>query len=543
MANTTDKKAPKGPLANRLAQLRQRLPALSKPNDYSWQVFSSPLMNAPLGIYVLQDGKLHFANYQFRDFTGYTEEELLETDSLGHVFSADREKVREHAVKTAKGDLSSPYEYRVTTKSGEIRWVMEYAASIPYQGKPASVGYCMDITRFKEAEQQLTKSQQQLFQAQKMESLGTLVAGVAHEINNSLNLITFNVPLLQKIWHDFHPILQEQASKEPDRKFGGLSYKILSENMEKLVSDIGTTARRLTKIVKHLKDFTRRSDIDEKELIKINDAVENALHLAQGAIKKSGVAVTCDLGNDLPAMEANLHVVEQIILNLILNAMQAIDHHQGKVKVVTGFQEDKGQILVSVSDNGKGIAPNIVDKIFDPFVTDRQAEGGTGLGLSVTYNLVKSHEGDITFETQETKGTTFTLSFPTRLRERVFKILVAEDEKPVREMLATALTMDRPYLVEQAENGIEACIKLGVSRPDLLILDVFMPEMNGVEVCRNIRTEPGLSDMKVIIVTGFPGDAKVKQIAAMGFSNIYPKPFNLHDFLRSVDTILKEPRV
>ena len=195
-----------------------------------------------------------------------------------------------------------------------------------------------------------------------------------------------------------------------------------------------------------------------------------------------------------------------------------------------------------MSDNGKGIAPNIADRIFDPFVTDRQAEGGTGLGLSVTYNLVKSQEGDITFETQETKGTTFTVFFPTRLRERVFKILVAEDEKPVREMLATALTMDRPYLVEQAENGIEACIKLGVSRPDLLILDVFMPEMNGVEVCRNIKTEPGLSDMKVIIVTGFPGDAKVKQIAAMGFSNIYPKPFNLHDFLRSVDTILKEPR-
>jgi CheY-like chemotaxis protein len=238
-------------------------------------------------------------------------------------------------------------------------------------------------------------------------------------------------------------------------------------------------------------------------------------------------------------MKGNLQSIEQIILNIIINAVQAINHDQGKVKITTGSQNKYGRIYISISDNGRGVAPSIADKLFDPFVTDKQAEGGTGLGLSVTYSLVKAHDGEISFQSNEGEGTTFNVSFPTTMRSRAARILVVDDDKTMREMLAQTLTADRPYLVDQASNGIEACIRLGTYHPDLLILDMFMPEMDGLEVCRNIKAEPELSDMKVIVTTGFPQDPNLKALAELGFTNIHYKPFSLSDFLNVVDNILE----
>ena len=181
--------------------------------------------------------------------------------------------------------------------------------------------------------------------------------------------------------------------------------------------------------------------------------------------------------------------------------------------------------------------------MFLPFVTDKQAQGGTGLGLSVTYGLVQAHEGDISFETRQGKGTTFTVSLPTLLKGKSIKILIVDDDPAIREMLIEALTLnrDQPYLIEEAANGIEATIKLGTYRPDLLILDIFMPEMDGLEVCRIIKNEPELSDMRVIISTGYPDHKKLEEMAKMGFSNVISKPFDLMDFVKKVESILAAP--
>lgn len=395
----------------------------------------------------------------------------------------------------------------------------------------------------KRAEEALRKSQEQLYQAQKMESLGTLVAGVAHEINNPVNLFMFNVPLVQKVWHDFLPVLKEHASKEPDKKYGGLTNGFLEENLDQLLSDMNMAANKVSKIVSDLKNFARKTTVVNKKLVQINDAIDHAVRLARTTLTKSGIELKVDLGDNLPRMEGNLQSIEQIILNLIVNASQAIDHDKGKVEIVTGFKKRTGQIFISVSDNGRGIAPSVSDNIFDPFVTNRQADGGTGLGLSITYNLVKAHDGEITFQSQKGKGTTFTVFFPTILKEKAAKILVVDDDESVRNMLTQALTMERPWSVDQSSNGTEACIKLGLDRPDLIILDISMPEMDGVEVCRIIKAESELRDMKVIIITGFPESPKAKEVVELGFGHIYAKPFNLKDFRKAVDNVLKGPSV
>jgi signal transduction histidine kinase len=388
--------------------------------------------------------------------------------------------------------------------------------------------------------QMLRENQQQLHQAQKMETLGTLVAGVAHEINNPINLIMYNLPLLQKIWSDFLPVMLERKQSEPDRKFGGFDYGFLADNLLQLVDDMKMAAHRVAKTVSDLKNYSKQSNVAEKVPLQINHAVKNALRLAKTTLRKSSVHIRLNLTDDLPDVEGNLQSIEQIILNILINAVQAIDHNRGQIEITTGFQVKDGRVHINIKDNGRGISPSIADKIFLPFVTDKQSQGGTGLGLSVTYSLVKAHEGEISYESRAHRGASFTVYLPSVLKREAARILVVDDDNAIRKMLIEALTMDRQYLVEEASNGIEASIKLGTYRPDLLILDIFMPEMDGLEVCRTIRGEPELSDMKVIITTGHPDHPKLDEVVELGFNNIFSKPFDLLQFIQDIKKILAE---
>jgi signal transduction histidine kinase/ActR/RegA family two-component response regulator len=387
-------------------------------------------------------------------------------------------------------------------------------------------------------ENALRESQQQLQQAQKMETLGTLVAGVAHEINNPINLIMYNIPLLQKIWTDFMPVLMENKQMEPERKFGGFDYDFLADNLVQLVDDMELAAHRVTKTVADLKNFSKQSNVAEKAPMQINTAVKNAMRLVQPTLRKSSVHMNLNLAEDLPDIEGNLQSIEQITLNILINAVQAIDHSRGEIEITTGFQVKDGRVYIQIADNGRGISPSISDKIFLPFVTDKHSEGGTGLGLSVSYSLVQAHEGEIIFETQQGNGSLFTVYLPSLLQQQAAKILVVDDDQSIRQMLIEALTLNRQYLVEEASNGIEASIKLGTYRPDLLILDIFMPEMDGVEVCRSIRGEPELAEMKVIITTGHPDHPKLDEVVNLGFKNIFSKPFDLINFINDIEKIL-----
>jgi len=380
----------------------------------------------------------------------------------------------------------------------------------------------------------------QLYQAQKMEALGALIAGVAHEINNPINLIMYNIPLLEKIWHDVLPVLNDQAVLYPQKKYGGLRHDFINHHLMQLISDMDMAAKRVATIVTGLKSFSRFSAQSEKIPLQINLAVENAIRLSQSTLRKLNVEIDLDLENDLPTISGNLQNIEQVILNLIINAAQAIEHDCGKIRISTRLQPQDGDIRISVSDNGKGVNPAIAGKLFDPFVTDKQEKGGTGLGLSVSYNLIKSHGGSITFDSCQGKGATFHVLVPSVLKRKPLRILVVDDDATIREMLREVLVQRRSYIVEEASNGIEACIRLGSHRPDLLVMDLFMPEMNGVEVCRVIKNDPVLSDMKIMMITGHEGHPLLGDISEFGFIDILYKPFNLEDFVIRVDNILMQ---
>jgi CheY-like chemotaxis protein len=305
-----------------------------------------------------------------------------------------------------------------------------------------------------------------------------------------------------------------------------------------LISDMDMAAKRVATIVTGLKSFSRFSTQSEKIPIQINLAVENTIRLLQSTLQKLNVKIDLDLENDLPTISGNLQNIEQVILNLVMNAAQAIEHDSGNIRISTRLQPQDGNIRISVSDNGKGVNPAIASKLFDPFITDKQEKGGTGLGLSVSYNLIKLHNGTITFESHQGKGATFHVLLPSALKRKIFRIMVVDDDVTIRKMLRKVLVQRCSYIVEEASNGVEACIRMGSCRPDLLVMDLFMPEMNGIEVCRVLKKDPVLSDMKIMIITGHEGHPLIGDISEFGSIDILYKPFNLEDFVKRVDKIL-----
>ena len=389
-----------------------------------------------------------------------------------------------------------------------------------------------------EAEQELHRWKEQLHQSQKMEALGTLVAGAAHEINNPINLIIYNIPLLKKVWQDLLPAIQAARAEHETKTFGGLKIDFLEENLGQMLSDVDLAAQRIVKIVSDLKNFARQTSVADKIQLDINRAIENAMRLIQTTVKKSGIITSLDLTPDLPLMEGNLQNIEQVILNIIINAIQSIEHDHGRILIESGIRKSDGHLYIRITDNGKGIDPAIADRMFDPFVTDKQDRGGTGLGLSVSYSLLKAHKGEISFESNPGEGTSFTVLFPSVQTDLSAKILIVDDDPTIRKLLTRALTEHRAYLVDEAANGIEACIKLGTYRPELLVLDIFMPDMDGVEVCRALGKDPGLAGVKVIITTGFPEHPKLQELIQMGYTDIHTKPFQIRPFIELVDKIL-----
>lgn len=494
--------------------------------------FSSLARAAIDHIYIIdRTGTFLYSNDRVRQFGMKTGNNLV-GKRLQHVFTPQvRRLFRENIQKILDGQDSVLFNHEQLVN--DVTWHLStilYPITMDRCSKTIG-GICRDISQHKIVENQL-------FQAQKMEALGTLVAGVAHEINNPINLILFNLPLLERIWDDLLPIVVEQAANAPRAKLGGLTYEFIQANLPRLISDMAKAAQRVVRIVSGLKDFSRKSNPAETAPIQVNKAVKNATFLVGTTLKKSKSKLILDLAPDLPLIQANLQNLEQVFVNLIINAVQSIHHNHGRIHLVTSLRAKDNQVVIEVADNGRGINPTVADKIFDPFVTDRQADGGTGLGLSVSYNLVKSLSGDISFQTIAGKGTTFSVALPVEIKRKRYKVMVVDDDRKFRELLICALSKQNDKVVEGFENGAEALIRLGSHPPDLLILDMFMPEIDGLGVCRAIKNELGLELTKVIIVTGFPDHPNLHEAARMGFVQIFTKPLSVDQLITRVQEIL-----
>jgi len=263
-----------------------------------------------------------------------------------------------------------------------------------------------------QAEEKARLRQDQLFRAAKMVSLGTLVSGVAHEINNPITSALLNTQTLRKVWEGVLPVLDERSQMDGDFRVGGMTYNQIRERMPKLLAHIEDGTRRVRDIVTDLKDFARETPAERSDDIDLNQVVGKAVGLVSNLIRKSTHNFSVNCTPDLPVFKGSSQRIEQVVINLVMNACQALPDSLGAVEVRTGRSKDGRGVLVTVADEGVGVAPELLAQIKDPFFTTKRDGGGTGLGLAISDRIVRDHDGKLEFISEPGKGTTVRVWFP-----------------------------------------------------------------------------------------------------------------------------------
>lgn len=281
------------------------------------------------------------------------------------------------------------------------------------------VVYCdiKDQTEENRLKEEARLIQENLMHTDKMASLGTLASGVAHEINNPNNSIMLNISALSEIWENMLPIINKYYQDNKEFTIKGIGFPEIKKRLPKLFSGVSDSSRRIKNITNDLKDFARREPLDYKKDIDINNVVKTVLSLVNNLLSKSTKHFSVTLGKNLPLVRANFQKLEQVFINLVQNACEALPDPEKKIELSTFFDEKTNSIVIKLKDEGLGIPDDKLDHITDPFFTTKRSIGGTGLGLSIASTIIRDHGGTMRFISEHGRETTVTVNFPVKYQE------------------------------------------------------------------------------------------------------------------------------
>lgn len=308
---------------------------------------------------------------------------------------------------------TSEAEFRIVTKSKEIRWVeAHFYARLGDNAEITHIqGVLLDITDRKKAEEESKIQMEQLMQADKMIALGTLVSGVAHEINNPNNFVMLNIPIIESVWFSILPILNDYYEKNGDFNVGKrLTFSKIKDSMPLLLGGINDGSQRIKNIVEDLKSFARKDIEGYTQNVNLNTVVQTSVNLTANLVSKSTDKFSVKYSKSDVIIKGNKQKLEQVLINLIENSCQALQDRKQAIKIET--KVDNYYAYIIVSDEGQGIDSSLLSKITDPFFTTKRNKGGTGLGLSISSKIIMLHDGKLKFESELNKGTKATLKFP-----------------------------------------------------------------------------------------------------------------------------------
>jgi C4-dicarboxylate-specific signal transduction histidine kinase len=261
--------------------------------------------------------------------------------------------------------------------------------------------------------------EKQLIQSEKMASLGVLVASIAHEINNPNSFIKFNLPILKDYLKEVMPIVDTYAAKHHDLEIGHMPYAEFRKDITNLLDNIAHGSERINSFVSNLKEFSQLKDRLDEQWIDLNGVIQKVLSICQVQLKKSVDAFITRLPEDPPPVWTDPTAVEQILLNLLVNAAQAAEKKESRIELSVKVGDSwLDHTILEVKDNGCGIDQNAIPKIFDPFFTTKSGTRGTGLGLYVTHNLVQSLRGRIDVDSKPGQGSAFRVFLPDKERRQ-----------------------------------------------------------------------------------------------------------------------------
>ena len=275
-------------------------------------------------------------------------------------------------------------------------------------------GILRDITDAKRAEEEAARQREELLRADKMITLGILVSGMAHEINNPNHSIVLNAPLARDAWREAAARLDELGDECADLRIGRMPWSEARGEVAGMLEDIENASERIRHIVSELRDFALDHSPGERREVSVNDVVTASMRLLGKHIARATKHFSMAFADGVPLIDGNASRLEQVVVNLVLNACQALTSEDQAIRLATGF--DGERVFIRVGDEGSGIAPEHLANIRTPFFTTKRGKGGTGLGVSVADRIAGEHGGELTFESELGRGTTATLWLPPAQR-------------------------------------------------------------------------------------------------------------------------------
>jgi len=350
--------------------------------------------SSQVSVYIVQDRKIVFANSHFSNYSGYEKENIMGRDVSSFVYPEDRERVRQKAIQLLKGESAIPYEYRIIDKSGRLLWLMETVSPITYRGRPATLGNTMDITELKRMEKELEDVRRTLIQSEKLAALGQLASGAAHEIRNPLNIMSLRMQMLE------------------------VTGKALDEDVRKAIDTCNTQIKRILRVLDGLYEFSRIPQT-RKAPNDLNKIMKEVIASQDRRFKDEGITPEIHCGENIPSFMFDKEKITLVITHLISNAVDAMrgrDARQLRISTEKIPAEDKvdESVRLIVFDTGHGISETDRARIFDPFFTTKDPDKGKGLGLAISYGIIREHGGTIRVENNHEGGVSVLIDFPVR---------------------------------------------------------------------------------------------------------------------------------
>ncbi len=475
--------------------------------------------SAPDAIWIFDGRRLCFANDAAARMLAYaTVEELLAIDPRDLVHPDERAALVERTRQMfASGQPLESREYRTYRRDRVLIPVEVQSVPIEWEGVPAVLSFGRDVTARKEMEARL-------IQADRLAALGTLLAGVAHEINNPLTFTLLGL---------------EQAMMALDAPARGPGTVDLARER---LRDVREGVQRIASIVGHLRNFSR-PETDTRGLVDLRAVADGAARFAENEIRHRARLTTTY--EDIPAIAGSASQLEQVILNLLVNAAQALPEGRANNEICIVIRAEGTRVVLEVSDNGAGIEPTAQSHVFEPFFSTKPAGAGMGLGLSICRSIVTEHEGTIEVNSQLGRGTTFRMTLPARsghagarvglstvapapASPRRRRILIVDDEPTVGEVLRRFL--DANHDVSVVVEGAQALEFLARHADvDVVLCDLMMPRMTGMDLFAAVaQRHPGV-ERRFVFMTGGAFTPRAAEFLAVVPNPRLDKPFSFAD--------------
>lgn len=417
----------------------------------------------PVGMTEAESGRIIYESPASR--------QMFQRDSMGSALStrdffvdpADRERYLEVLRRDRRVDA---FETFLRRADGTEFCASVAARLVEYQGHEVVVSSTYDLTERRKMEEEMARQREALHQSEKLSALGELLAGVSHELNNPLSVVVGQAMLLRET-------AKEAAIVERARK-------------------IGDAADRCARIVKTFLAMARQQP-SEMRPVRLNDVVESALEMTGYMLRTHDVDVSLELNPTVPPILADGDQINQVLTNLIVNALHAMENQPmpHRLRLVTHYDRGRRQAVLKVVDNGRGVPEEVASRIFEPFFTTKDHGEGTGIGLTIVHRIVDAHGGSIALESAPGRGASFVLRFPTCAasgdaddgeaeggEDAGLSVLVIDDEPDVAEIIRESLASDG-HSVDVVTSGRAALERLLFRQYDAILSDVRMPDLDG----------------------------------------------------------------